>query len=66
MRANEIAIETAKNGKVTAVGDVMCIFCKKNASRGALIPGTQSFLAKNRKVPISWRKKRPVTKEIST
>jgi hypothetical protein len=28
-RANEIAIETAKNGKVTAVVMVMSIFCKK-------------------------------------
>jgi hypothetical protein len=29
MRANEIAIETAKNGKVTALVAVMSIFCKK-------------------------------------
>jgi hypothetical protein len=31
MRANKIAVETAKTGNVTAVVAVMSIFCKKSA-----------------------------------
>jgi hypothetical protein len=32
MRTNEIAIETARTGKVTAVVTVMSIFCKKSCN----------------------------------
>jgi hypothetical protein len=55
-RADEIAIDTTKTGKVTKVVAVMSIYCKKNAIRGELIPGTRSFLAKRRKMLISRRK----------
>jgi hypothetical protein len=53
IRANEIAIETARTGKVIAVVIVMNNFCKKNAICGALILGIKSFLAGRQKVPIS-------------
>jgi hypothetical protein len=56
-RADEIAIETAKTGKVTAVVAVM-IFSKKDANRVALIPGMRSLLAKRQKVPIYRKKSR--------
>jgi hypothetical protein len=56
MRADEIAIETAKTSKVTPVVVVISIFCKKCAICRALIPGTRSFLTKRRKVQILWRK----------
>jgi hypothetical protein len=36
MRADEIAIETAKTGKVTAVVTIMSIFCKKDKPIGAV------------------------------
>jgi hypothetical protein len=45
-RADEIAIETAKTGKVTAVVAVMSIVCKKSASCGVLILVTGSLLTK--------------------
>jgi hypothetical protein len=62
MRADEIAIEIAKTGKVTAVVPVMSTFCKKNCKTRSANPEnkklwrTRSLLAKRRKVPISWRK----------
>jgi hypothetical protein len=52
MRADEIAIETAKTSKVTAVVTVLSIFVKKDASCGALIAEMRSFLAKRQKGPI--------------
>jgi hypothetical protein len=48
MRADEIAIKTAKTGKVHVVVAVMSIFIERNASRGVLILETRSFLVKNR------------------
>ncbi len=77
MRADEIAIKTAKTGTVTVVVAVMSIFSKKDGSHGARILRMRTLLAKRRKVPISGgkfphiekpfseNKKRPVTKEIS-
>ncbi len=57
IRVDEIAIETAKAGKVTHGGhDEEHFLAKKDASRRALIPETRSFLAKRRKMPISRRK----------
>jgi hypothetical protein len=54
-RADEIAIETTKTSKVTAVVKAMSIYSKKDAIRGALNPGMRSLLTKRQKVPISWR-----------
>jgi hypothetical protein len=54
-RAAEIAMETAKTGKVTAVVAVMSIFSEKRCNRGALITEMRSLLAKEQKVPIFWR-----------
>ncbi len=77
-KADEIANETTKTGKVTAVVTVMSIFEKKDANCGALISKMRDLLAKRRKEPIFWRKyprikkpfskikKRMDTKEIST
>jgi hypothetical protein len=56
MRANEIAIETAKTGKVTAVVTVMSILVKKDASCRVLIAEMRSLLAKRQKELIFWRK----------
>jgi hypothetical protein len=77
-RADELTIETAKTGKVTAVVVVMSIFRKKDASRGALILEMRSiFSPKGGKCQFSggtfaWTKKpfseiktRPDTEEIS-
>jgi hypothetical protein len=36
IRADEIANENAKTGKMTAVVAVMSIFCKRSASHGSL------------------------------
>jgi hypothetical protein len=47
MRADEIAIKTAKTSKVTALVAVMSVFSKKDASCGALIAEMRSLLAKN-------------------
>ncbi len=55
-RADEIAIKTAKNSKVTAVVAVMSIFSEKNASCGVLIAEIRSLLAKSWKWLIFWRK----------
>jgi hypothetical protein len=55
-RADEIANETAKTGKVTAVVAVMSIFVERNASCGALILEMRSPLAIRQKVPRFWRK----------
>jgi hypothetical protein len=55
-RADEIAIETAKTSKVTAVVAVMSIFSKKDASRGPVISEMRSLLTKRQKEPIFWRK----------
>jgi hypothetical protein len=51
MRADKIAIETAKTGKVTAVVAVMNIFVERNASCRALVLGTRSLLPIRQKVP---------------
>jgi hypothetical protein len=57
MKADEIASETAKNGKVTAVVVVMSIFKKKrDANCGVLITEMRGLLAKRRKEPIFQRK----------
>jgi hypothetical protein len=55
-KADQIAIKTAKTGKVTAVVAVMSIFSKKNANCGALILEMRGLLAKRRKEPIFHRK----------
>jgi hypothetical protein len=55
-KADQIAIETAKTRKVTAVVVVMSIFSKKNANCGALISEMRGLLPKRRKEPIFWRK----------
>jgi hypothetical protein len=77
MKSDEIASETAKTGKVTAVVAVMSIFKKKDVNCGALISEMRGLLAKRRKEPIFLRKipadqeailkieKRSDTKEIS-
>jgi hypothetical protein len=55
-KADEITIETAKTGKVTAVVTVMSIFSRKDAICRALIAEMRSLLSKRRKEPISRRK----------
>jgi hypothetical protein len=57
-KADEIAIKTAKTGKVTVVVAVMSILVEKDANCGALILEKRSLLAKRRKEPI-FRKKIP-------
>jgi hypothetical protein len=56
MKADEIAIKTAKTGKVTAVVVVMSIFSKKDASCGALMSEMRSLPAKRQKEQIFRRK----------
>jgi hypothetical protein len=56
MKADEIASETAKTRKVTAVVAVMSIFKKKDANCGALVSEMRGLLAKRRKELIFWRK----------
>ncbi len=56
MKADEIAKETAKTGKVTAVVAVMSIFKKKSANRGAPFSERRGLLAKEQKEPIFCRK----------
>ncbi len=41
MRSNEIAIETAKKAKVTAVVAVMSMFCKKKCKSRSANPGNK-------------------------
>jgi hypothetical protein len=55
-KADQIAIKTAKTGKVTAVVVVMSIFSEKDANCGALILEMGSLLAIRQKEPIFWRK----------
>ncbi len=55
-KADEIALETAKTRKVTAVVAIMSIFKKKNANCGALVSEMRGLLAKERKEPIFCRK----------
>ncbi len=55
-KADEIAKETAKIGKVTAVVAVMSIFKKKNANCKVLVLGMRDLLTKRRKEPIFCRK----------
>jgi hypothetical protein len=43
MRAEEIAIETANTGKVTAVVAVMSIFCKKKCKSRRANPGKEKL-----------------------
>ncbi len=62
MKADEIASETTKFGKVTAVVTVMSIFKKKDANCEALISGMRGLLAKRRKEPI-FRRKIPMDQE---
>ncbi len=56
MKADEIATETAKTGKVTVVVRVMSILVEKDANCRALISEMRSLLAKRQKEPIFWRK----------
>jgi hypothetical protein len=77
MRVNEIAIKTAKTGKVIVVVAVMSISSEKDESCQVLITEMKSLLAKRQKQPIFGGKfprrekpfskieKRPDTKEIS-
>ncbi len=62
MKADEIALETAKTRKVTAVVAVMSIFKKKSANCEALFSEMRGLLAKERKEPI-FRRKFPVNRE---
>jgi hypothetical protein len=55
-KADEIAKETAKTEKVTAVVAVMSIFKRKNANCEALFLEMRGLLAKERKEPIFCRK----------
>ncbi len=52
MRADEIAIETAKIGEVTAVVTVMSIFCRKRCKSQVLFLKMRSLLVKRQKAPI--------------
>jgi hypothetical protein len=54
-KADEIASETAKTGKVTVVVALMSIF-KKKRCKLALVSEMRGLLAKRRKEPIFWRK----------
>ncbi len=77
IRANKIAIETAKTGKVTAVVVVMSIFCKKKCNSRSADSGDETLSRRGRKCqfpggkfpwakkPFSGNKERPVTSEIS-
>ena len=56
IKADEIAKETAKTGKVTAVVVAMSIFKKKSANRGALFSEVRGLLTKEQKEPILCRK----------
>jgi hypothetical protein len=49
-RADKIANETAKTGKVAAMVAVMSIFVERNASRAELILEMRSLLASRKKV----------------
>jgi hypothetical protein len=62
MKADEIVIETAKTGKVTAVVTVMSISSKKDASCGALILEMRCLLSKKQKEQI-FRRKIPADQE---
>ncbi len=55
-KADEIAKETTKTGKVTAVVAVMSILREKNANCGALFSEMRSLLTKERKELIFFRK----------
>jgi hypothetical protein len=56
MKADEIASETTKTEKVTAVVAVMSFLRKKDANYGALVLEMRGLLAKRWKEPIFWRK----------
>jgi hypothetical protein len=79
MRANEIAIETAKTGNVTAEVAVMSIYCRKKCKPGSISSGNKKpshqkaesadFLEENfqkTKKLFSEIEKRLEFKEIST
>ncbi len=55
-KADEIAKETAKTGKVTAVVVVRSIFKRKIANCGALVLEMRGLLTKRQKEPIFCRK----------
>jgi hypothetical protein len=57
MKADEIASETTRTGKVMAVVTVMSIFKNKRCTNcGALVSEMRGLLAKRRKEPIFRRK----------
>jgi hypothetical protein len=51
IRADEIAINTAKTGKVTAVVTVMSIFCRERCNSQNAKSRDKKLLAKRQKVP---------------
>jgi hypothetical protein len=55
MSADEIAIETAKTDKVTAVDAVMSIFCKKKCKLQSTSPGNKKPSRQKAEVPTFWR-----------
>jgi hypothetical protein len=55
-KADKIASETAKSGKVTSVVAVMSIFKKKICKCGALVSKMRGLLTKRQKEPIFQRK----------
>ncbi len=55
-KADEIAQETAKTGKVTAVVAVMSIFKRKKCKLQSASLGMRGLLAKEQKEPIFCRK----------
>ncbi len=62
LKADQIVIETAKTGKVTAVVAVLSILVEKDANCGALISEMRGLLAKRQKEPI-FRRKIPADQE---
>jgi hypothetical protein len=62
MKADEIAIKTAKTGKVTAVVAVMSVFSKKRCKLQSANLRNEKLLAKRRKEQI-FRRKIPADQE---
>jgi hypothetical protein len=53
MRADKIAIETTKTGKVTAVVAGMSIFCKKKCNLQSANSGNEELSHSRRKTPVN-------------
>jgi hypothetical protein len=56
MRAYEIANETAKTGKVTAIVELTSIYCRKKHNSQSLVLETRSLIATRQKMPSYWSK----------